>query len=760
MIIDFILGLFIVYKSNKSFISLFYLLCVSLLFAFGAGNYILTFNTNSFIRFINSNLSLLLFSIIPFLFIHFLVLFLGGGKFLKYKIIIGIFYLLGVIIYFLILLKLLPMPVLNFSSISTSGYTFFVAWLAIFFSIGVSFVYSMLNTFSEKKAQSNFILAGLSSLILFLPGPFSEVFLHLVFKQNTDWYFFASIAMLVISIYFVFRNKTILTLYDSLRIALESLDDMMLRVNKEFQIVMVRGAFQKLSGFSESELVGLYLDQIIEQKNILKNYRIQVGEGKLKEANFDLTLIKKNRGFKYMNFSFTPIFNQGEVNGYVCLGRDISERRAVEEDLRKEHDSLELKIQKRTEELAKANEELQIDIAKRKNTEKELILARQKADEANRLKFSLLANLSHELRTPMIGILGLAEILKAESRSAEHTDYTNNIISSAQRLMTTLDKLMSLSQLESGSIELNNQRLNIEEVAKDELETFRQRAEEKNLNLIFKAKNNSGVQVFADERIFRQVIANLLDNAIKFTNKGGVIVETDSVIDKGNLWAFIRVIDTGIGISEKKVNLIFEEFRQGSEGNQRSFEGNGLGLALVKKMLEIVKGSITVESAEGKGSVFTVKYPGVLVNKEISELQNIKAAVNVMDEKTRANTLKEILFVEDNSIQAKLISKFLQDVVIVEFAEDSYSTIRKVKNKKYSAIFINIELGLGMNGIELMNELKEMPQCSKVPFIAVTKDLGNANRELIMKGFSSCLLKPFEKGELIKFVNNLIADNR
>lgn len=759
LVIDFILGLYLVYKSKKNIVSLFYLLCICFLFAFGAGSYILTIHTNSFIRIFNESITLLLFSLIPFFFIHYVILFLGWNRQLKFTIITCLFYLVGLIIYFLILFRYLPLPVLSFSSDSVNSFAFFLTWLSIFFSLGISYVYSLANSFTEKKRQSGFLLAGLVLLILFLPGPLSQVILKYAFKQNDDWYLFSSLVALVISIFFIFRNKTILALYDSLKIALDSLDDMMLQVNKEFKITLARGAFQKLSGFGENELIGLYLDEIVEQKDVLKNYRMSVSDGKLKEANFDITLVKKNRNIKYMNFSFTPIFNGGSLSGYVCLGRDISERRAVEDELRREHESLEQKVKKRTEELAKANEELQDDITQRKKTEKELILAREKAEEANRLKFSLLANLSHELRTPMIGILGLAEILKSEMRSDEHIDHTNNIISSAQRLMTTLDKLMSLSQLESGSLELNNRRFDFAEIAKEEVENFRQRAEEKNLNLSFRIKNNAGVQIFTDERIFRQVIANLLDNAVKFTTTGGVVVEADSVIDKGNLWAFIRVIDTGIGISAKNLNLIFEEFRQGSEGNQRSFEGNGLGLTLVKKMLEIGKGQITVESIEGKGSMFALKYPGVLLDKEVSELRNIKAGVEVIEEKLSPGALKEVLFVEENAINAKLISKFLQDIVALDFAEDAYTAIHKVKKKKYAAIFINTELPLGMSGTELMHELRDMPNCTKTPLVAVTKDLGKANRELVIKGFSSYIIKPFEKGELIKVVTDLVQGN-
>lgn len=750
-----ILALFLFFKTNKSFLSLFYFLCICLLITFGVSNYLISLKLNNFLHFINDNASLFLFSVIPFFFLHFIVIYLDLTSILRSKITISAIYMTGLLTFLLIILNLIPKPDLAFDSVAGNGFVFFITWNALFFSMGNSYTFSFLKGVSEKSSDSVFFILGFGSLLFVLPGPLSEAILHLAFKESSDWYFFSSVIALVISVYFVFRNKAILSLYESLRIALESIDDMMLRMNKDFKIELVRGAYNKLSGFTSNELLGLYLDQIIEQKDILKAYRAKVADGKIKEAYFDLTIIKKNRDYKYMNFSFTPLFNQDSISGYVCMGRDISERRATEEELRKAHSSLELKVQKRTEELAKANDELQEDIVKRKKTERELILAKEKAEEANRLKFSLLANLSHELRTPMIGILGMAEILKNEVVKADHADYTNSIINSAQRLMTTLDKLMSLSQLESGSIEFNNRRLNISELAKDEIENFRQRADEKNLKLSVSIKNPD-IQIFADERIFRQIVANLLDNAIKFTSKGEVIVETESVFDKGNLWAFVKVIDTGIGISKNNQELIFEEFRQGSEGNQRSFEGNGLGLTLVKKMLEMNKGSISVNSTEGKGSTFAVRFPGVLVDKEIDHNQHKKELEQVNHDPGENGALKEVLFVEDNSIQGKLTAKFLEGIIQIEFVEDAYSAIRKIQNKKYFAVFINTELPFGRTGTELMQEIRELPRYNKTPIIAVTRDLGSANKELIIKGFTNYLIKPFEKNELIKFVQSIL----
>jgi PAS domain S-box-containing protein len=751
-------GMYLLFKSEKSFISLFYLLCVTILFAFGVSGYLSGINRNGFMLILNQHVALLLFSLIPFFFLHFVLLLTGFAGSGISRLITTLIYLTGLITYFLIQFKLIPAPVLSFDGQTSYGLIFFITWLSIFLSLGVSYGYTIFNALAEKKVKQDLLIAGLGILVIILPGPVSQAALHLIFGQSSDWYFLSSIFALVLSIYFVFRNKAILSLYDTLRLALESMNDMMLRVNGDFQIIFARGAFQKLSGFTENELTGLYLDQIIEQKETLKNYRLNVAEGKLKEANFDLTLIKKSRDTKYMNFSFTPLFSHGSLNGYVCMGRDISERRGIEEELRRGRESLELKIQKRTEELAKINEELQGDIIKRKQTESELIAAREKADEANRLKFSLLANLSHELRTPMIGIMGMAEILKGEARSFEHSEYAESIISSAQRLMTTLDKLMTLSQLESGSLELNNTRLNIAEAARDEMENFRQRADEKKIKLSFLVKNNADICINADERIFRHILANLLDNAVKFTGKGGVVVETDSLIEKGNLWAYLRVIDTGIGISQSSLEVIFEEFRQGSEGNQRSFEGNGLGLTLVKKMLLITKGAISVQSSEGKGSAFTVRWPGVLVNKDIPEAkvqqkaaEETGAGIEETEEK-----LKTILFVEENSIQAKLTGKFLEGAALVDFAEDGYSAIQKIKKNNYAAVFINTELSLGMSGVELMRDIRDFPRYSKIPLIAVTKDLGPLNKELILKGFSSFIIKPFEKGELVRFVTDVL----
>ena len=253
------------------------------------------------------------------------------------------------------------------------------------------------------------------------------------------------------------------------------------------------------------------------------------------------------------------------------------------------------------------------DITQRKLAQLELIAAKEKAEEMSSLKTKFLANMSHELRTPLIGVLGYAEILKNDLESYEHKDMVTTIYDSGKRLLNTLNLVLDLSRIESNKEEINISKMNIGEITTKAVKLFELNAASKNLTIETKIINN--IEVDLDERIFIQIINNLVTNAIKYTDKGKIIVEIDHI----NTDVILRVIDTGIGIPQDKQEIIFEEFRQVSEGLNRRHQGTGLGLTITKKYIEMLNGTISVESKENTGSVFTVKLPDnkIVTNEEI-----------------------------------------------------------------------------------------------------------------------------------------------
>ena len=248
------------------------------------------------------------------------------------------------------------------------------------------------------------------------------------------------------------------------------------------------------------------------------------------------------------------------------------------------------------------------DITQRKVVEKEIIDAKEKAEELSRLKSSFYANMSHELRTPLVGIMGASEILKEEIENEELKDMASIIYSSGGRLTKTLNNILNLSKVNSEKIELDLKKINIVDTISERVEFFKNAAKSKGLYLKLNKKNEV-IKLNLDYDRFTEVLDNILNNAIKFTSKGGINIEVAIKEITGKLFSEISIKDTGIGISLKNKKIIFDEYRQVSEGLTRKYEGTGLGLTISKKYVELMNGTIEVESKLNKGSNFILKFP-------------------------------------------------------------------------------------------------------------------------------------------------------
>ena len=505
------------------------------------------------------------------------------------------------------------------------------------------------------------------------------------------------------------------------RTLIERMNEGIVQVDVDNVILFVNKRFSEMMGYKESELMGKVAHRIFLEQGKQKffiNKSKEVLEGK--SERFEIQMLKKGGSYLIMEVSAAPIFDfNNNVIGSIGIYSDITER---------------------------------------KETEKALIDSKEKAEEMNRLKTSFLANMSHELRTPMIGILGFSQLLCDEIKDPVLKENARIIYDSGKRLTETLNQILDLSRIESNKLVMNLAPLNIADVINESAKIFETVVSNKNLKLEINIANNN-LYSNLDRRMFAHAVQNLINNAIKYTDTGKINISINDEKTEDQNWVVVSVADTGIGIDEKNLEIIFESFRQVSEGLSRKFEGVGLGLTITKKFVELMGGKINVKSKIGKGSTFIIKFPEIIsnVNHDIPLMQTKEIQNSNMVE-NKKTTKPEVLYVEDDLASQTVVSLFLNQICNVTITPTGETAIKMATEKHYDLILMDVNLEGRMDGLESTKAILELPGYNNVPIIAITAYAMVGDKEKFLAGgCTHYISKPFERSQLVSMVKEILS---
>lgn len=489
-----------------------------------------------------------------------------------------------------------------------------------------------------------------------------------------------------------------------------------LLTDTEHNIEYVNPAYTALTGFKFEEIVDKKAPKIkpINNQDADKIWEI-VKKGDIWRG--EVLRIKKDNTPYWASLSIAPVKNEnGNIVRYLLIEQDITQQKELE---------IELK------------------------------LALTKANSINVFRTNLLGNLNHEIRTPMNSIIGFSQIMAEESEDENVVEISNKIIKSSYRLLNTLNSIIELSDLESERVKVNYTDINLTHFVRYLDYTYRSTAIEKGLSLEIEISNEE-IIVCSDEKLLEQILKNLLDNAFKYTDKGGIKIITDEFIDYENRkFCVIKIKDTGIGIPQKNLNVIFDAFRQISEGVTRRYEGTGLGLTIAQKMVKLLNGKLDVESTEGSGSAFAIYLPlpnKPIISDKVEEEEKPESSVT----KKQTSRVPYLLIVEDYQMNVDIMRYFLNDVAKMEHAKNYEEALKAISESVFDMILMDINLKDSIGGVELMKEIRKNDLYNTTPIIAITGYTSSMDRDTFLKeGFSGFLAKPFNQKQL----KNIIFKN-
>lgn len=500
----------------------------------------------------------------------------------------------------------------------------------------------------------------------------------------------------------------------------DSANDAILMIDHQGNVTYWNPAAERIFGYTREEVIGRNLHNQITPEKYRESYQkafpefLKSGMGAAVGKTLDLEAVRKDGTVISVQLSLSAINIDGNWNA-IGIMRDTTEKKRIEAAL---------------------------------------IKAKQESEAANKAKSVFLSNMSHEIRTPLNAIIGFSQLMKRDMNlSSQQKEYNTAIIRAGEHLLELINEILELSKIEAGRIVLNPTSIDLHAMCDDIYMMFRERANDKHLQLLFENSEDLPRYVMVDEGKLRQLFVNIIGNAIKFTDEGGVAIRTQAISsEEGKSYLIVEVQDSGPGISEEEIGKLFRHFEQTSTGVKKG-TGTGLGLALSRELALLMGGDITVSSKVGEGSIFTFKIEFTAGNESEIEKPDTKRVIGIAD-KSKSYT---ILVVDDKKENLQVAVNLLELVGFsTEEAVDGKEAIEKVIASKPDLILMDMRMPV-MDGYEATRIIKTMDDYKDIPIVALTASTFEDERKRIealkMQGY---IRKPFRESDLFNTIGKTL----